>query len=176
MRIQSMGTCLSAVLCLAAAPLPSCRGKPAGPIEIAAFPLDGLDGVIDRSEAAFDPAVSSDGKGSLKIESGAPVTVRLFEVRAQKLDRSQLTYQARLRTEKVGGKAYLEMLCHFPGGSEFFSRGLKDPLSADTGWVTQQIPFFLKKGENPDFVRLNVVLEGSGTVWIDDIHLYKTPL
>lgn len=38
------------------------------------------------------------------------------------------------------------------------------------------MPFFLQKGENPDNVKLNLVIEGKGTVWIDDIHLYKGPL
>jgi hypothetical protein len=43
-------------------------------------------------------------------------------------------------------------------------------------WVTQETPFFLKPGENPDNVKLNLVIEGKGTVWIDDISLVKGPL
>jgi len=35
---------------------------------------------------------------------------------------------------------------------------------------------FFKKGENPDNVTLNLVINGKGTVWIDDIHLIKAPL
>jgi hypothetical protein len=42
--------------------------------------------------------------------------------------------------------------------------------------VTLQIPFFLKKGEKPDYVKLNIVINGTGTVWIDDVRLLKAPL
>ena len=33
--------------------------------------------------------------------------------------------------------------------------------------------FFLKEGENPDNIKLNLVINGKGTVWIDDIRLVK---
>ena len=45
-----------------------------------------------------------------------------------------------------------------------------------TDWSTQQTPFALKQGENPTHYKLNLVIEGKGTVWIDDISLLKTPL
>jgi hypothetical protein len=68
------------------------------------------------------------------------------------------------------------MLCHFPGKGDFFSRGLMTPLSGSTDWTTQETPFFLKGGENPDNIKLNVVIDGKGTVWIDDIQLLKGTL
>jgi hypothetical protein len=39
--------------------------------------------------------------------------------------------------------------------------------------VTQETPFFLKKGENPNNVKLNLVIDGKGMVWIDDIRLFR---
>ena len=90
------------------------------------------------------------------------------------LEDARLIYQAKLRTEEVSGKVYLEMWCHFAGQGESFSRALQAPLSGSNAWTTQETPFFLKKGENPDNVKLNLVIDGSGTVWIDDIHLMKT--
>jgi hypothetical protein len=33
-----------------------------------------------------------------------------------------------------------------------------------------------EKGKNPDKVTLNLVINGKGTVWIDDVTLSKTPL
>lgn len=47
------------------------------------------------------------------------------------------------------------------------------PLSGTTDWTTQETEFFLKAGENPDNVKLNLVINGSGTVWIDEIRLLK---
>ena len=33
-----------------------------------------------------------------------------------------------------------------------------------------------KEGENPDNVKLNLVINGKGTAWIDDIRVLKGPL
>jgi len=140
------------------------------------FPMDSLEGVITGTGVSLDSAVSSDGSGSLRVEATAPVTVRLFELEDIDVESAQLVYQARLRTENVQGRAYLEMWCAFAGAGEFFSRGLQSPLSGTNDWVTEETPFFLKKGENPDRVKLNLVIEGTGTVWIDDIRLLTRPL
>ncbi|MCH7556135.1 MAG: hypothetical protein IIB56_01620 [Planctomycetes bacterium] len=51
-----------------------------------------------------------------------------------------------------------------------------NPLTGTTDWTTEKIPFLLKKGQNPDNVKLNLVIDGKGTVWIDDIRLLKGPL
>jgi hypothetical protein len=34
----------------------------------------------------------------------------------------------------------------------------------------------LQKGQNPDKVTLNLIINGKGTVWIDNIVLSKEPL
>ena len=33
-----------------------------------------------------------------------------------------------------------------------------------------------KKGQNPDLVTVNLVINGKGTVWIDEVVLSKAPL
>jgi hypothetical protein len=76
----------------------------------------------------------------------------------------------------VEGRVFLEMWCHFLGKGEFFSRGLQSPLTGTTNWITEETSFLLRKGENPDTVRLNLVIDGKGTAWIDDIRLLKSPL
>lgn len=145
-------------------------------VELKKFPVDSLDGVITRSGVQLDKQISSDGKGSLKIIAGQPLTVRIFEVSGIDVDEARLIYRAKVRTEGVEGLVYLEMWCHFPGKGDFFSRGLQTPLSGTTNWTTEEIPFFLKKGEKPDFVKLNLVVNGKGAAWIDDIRLLKAPL
>jgi hypothetical protein len=125
---------------------------------------------------SFDAAQSVDGKGSLRIDASAPTTVRLYELGDVDVEDARLIYQASLRTENAQGRVYLEMWCHFPGRGEFFSRGLMSALSGTTGWTTQETIFFLQPGENPDNVKLNLVLEGPGAAWIDDIKLVRGPL
>jgi len=143
------------------------------------FPVDNLNEIITQSGVGIVKNVSSDGNGSLRIVAKEPTIVRLFEVDDIDVDDARLIcliYQARVRTKDVEGQVYLEMWCHFPGKGEFFSRGLDSPLTGTTNWVTLQIPFFLKKGEKPDYVKLNIVINGTGTVWIDDVRLLKAPL
>ena len=68
------------------------------------------------------------------------------------------------------------MWCCFPGKGEFFSKGLLQPLAGTVDWVTLEAPFLLKESEKPDNIKLNLVIDGRGTVWIDDIRLIKRPL
>jgi hypothetical protein len=144
--------------------------------ELKKFPLDAMDGILTQSGVQIDKEISSDGKGSLKITAAEPTVVRLFEVGDIDVEDARLIYQAKVRTEGLKGQAYLEMWCTFPGKGEFFSRGLETPLSGTTEWTSGETPFFLRKGENPDNVKLNLVINGSGTVWVDDIRLIKGPL
>ena len=75
----------------------------------------------------------------------------------------------------MGGKAYLEMWCDIPGKGEFFSRSIERPVT-ETNWTTVQTPFRLEAGQMPANVKLNLAIEGVGTVWIDDIKLLSSPL
>jgi len=145
-------------------------------VELKRFPLDDMEGLITRSGVQIDKEITSDGNGSLKIFALKPTRIRLFEVGDINVENARLIYQAKVRTENVEGQVYLEMWCHFPGMGEYFSRGLDTPLTGTTDWTTEETPFFLKKGENPDNVKLNLVVDGKGTVWIDDIVLLKGPL
>jgi hypothetical protein len=143
---------------------------------LADFPIKSLDGVLTLSGVDLDKQISSDGNGSLRIVTPGPTTVRLFEIRKPDVDDARLIYRAMLRTRSVSGDVYLEMWCRFPGKGEFFSKGLDSPLRGTTDWTSQEIYFMLKKGQKPDLVRLDVVIGGSGTVWIDDLALLEAPL
>ena len=145
-------------------------------VELKSFPVDNMEGIITQSGVQIDKAVSSDGKGSLRVAVSEPTVVRLYEVKDLTVENARLIYQAKVRTEGVRGQVYLEMWCHFPGKGEFFSRGLQNTLTGTNQWVTMETPFFLKKGESPDYVRLNLVIDGKGTAWIDDIRLLKGQL
>jgi hypothetical protein len=144
--------------------------------ELKRFPIESLEGVIVQSGLQFDKDISSDGNGSLRITASEPAVTRLFELGDIDVEDARLIYQAKVRTEGVEGQVYLEMWCRFPGKGEFFSRGLQAPLTGTTDWTSEETPFFLKKGENPDNVKLNLVINGKGTAWIDDIRLLKSPL
>lgn len=140
------------------------------------FPLDDLNGVITQTGVELDTEVSSDGRGSLKITPQEPSTVHLFEVRDIDIEDARLLYQARVMTRDVKGQVYLEMWVRIPGKGEFFTRNVHTPATGSVDWMTMEAPFFLKKGQNPDLLKLNLVVNGTGTAWIDDIKLVKAPL
>ncbi|MBD3235883.1 MAG: hypothetical protein GF330_04195 [Candidatus Eisenbacteria bacterium] len=160
-----------ASLCCAALLCAGCSSGPPEVTELKHYPLDSLEGVIRSSDVELDGEISADGGGSLRITASEPLVVNLFETGDLDVENGRLDYQARLRTEDLEGQTYLEMWCHFPGIGEAFSRGMQSALSGSNDWTSQEIPFFLKEGENPDNVKLNLVVTGTGTVWIDDIRL-----
>jgi hypothetical protein len=87
-----------------------------------------------------------------------------------------VTYRAKLKTENLTEQAYLEMWCRFPGKGEFFSRGLDHAVTGSNDWASCETPFFLKKGEKPDLIKLNLVVKSAGKLWIKDVELLKSPL
>jgi hypothetical protein len=140
---------------------------------IFANPLDSLDSVITKSRLFLDREISHDGRGSIRVESTEPTTVRIAEVSPGKLENAVLIYRAHLRTESLSGQVYLEMWCSIRGKGEFFSRALHAPLSGTTDWVSQETLFFLDPGQQARTVKLNLVVSGQGRVWIDDVVLAK---
>ena len=143
--------------------------------ELKAFALDDLQGLITQSGVSIDKQISSDGNGSLRIEATEPITISLFDTGDIDIENARLIYQAQIRTQDVDHDACLEMWCHFPGKGDFFSRD-PTPVWGTTAWTRQETIFFLKDGENPDNVRLNLTINGKGIVWIDEIRLLKGTL
>jgi hypothetical protein len=158
---------------LIATALAGCSRDAGDVVELRHYPIDNLEGVIMAGCVEFDDSMPGDGGGSIRVATTEPTTFRLYETGDIDVEDARLIYQARLRTRGVEGRVYLEMYCHFPGAGDAFSRGLETPLTGNTDWVTEEIPFFLRKGENPDNIKLNLVIDGSGTAWIDDIRLLK---
>ncbi len=141
-------------------------------------PLPG-DARLLRAPTPVDKPISSEltltKDNAWSVSCATTQTFRLYEVANPGVERCTVSYKARLKSEGLAGRAYLEMWCHFPGLGEAFSRGLDNPISGSTDWATCQTPFFLKAGEAPDLIRLNLVVEGPGTVFIKDIELSASP-
>ncbi|HOD65358.1 MAG TPA: hypothetical protein PKW75_08465 [candidate division Zixibacteria bacterium] len=143
---------------------------------IAEFPVDNLDGIIAQSNVTLDREITADGGGALRIEAPAAATIPLLELVDPDVEKATLTFEAKIRTQNLTGMVYLEMLCHFPERGEFFARGLDNPVTGDVDWSSQSTQFFLKAGENPDLVKLNIGVAGSGTIWVDAIKVTRGPL
>jgi len=140
------------------------------------YPLDKIDGVISRDDVEIDDEISSDGKGSLKITADDERVVEIYETGDIDIEEATLIYRAKIKTEDLEGQAYLQMLAVFTGKGEFFSKGLPHAKTGTNDWSTVQTSFFLQKDQNPDNIKLQVVITGEGTVWIDNIEILRAPL
>lgn len=153
-----------------------CAKTPEKPTVLKAYPIENSDGLIAQSGVEFDSEISFDGNGSFKIAASESTTVLLYETGEIDIENARLIYRAKVRAEDVIGQVYLEMCCVFKGKGEFFSRGLQSLVTNGSDWKDTETLFYLKQGENPDNVKLNIVINGSGTIWIDDIVLLQAPL
>jgi len=135
--------------CLIIVFVATCSTKSVETADIKHYPIDSLEGIITKSGIQIDKKITSDGNASLRITTSKPTTVRLYETGDIDIENARLIYQAKLRTEGVEGQVYIEMWCHFPGKSEFFSRALQSPLSGSNEWTSQETPFFSKRVKIP---------------------------
>jgi hypothetical protein len=123
-----------------------------------------------------DSTVKAEGKASTRIATKWPTTVCLAEVSGPDIENAMLVYKAKVKSDLQGqGTAFLEMWAHV-GGGQYFSRGMNDTVQGKSDWKVIQTPFMFQKGQKPTKVTLNIVINGPGTVWVDDIVLSKEPL
>ncbi len=139
------------------------------------IPLDGSEKLETDTVLYFDKDVTADGNGSVKLVATEGISATVVKVPLKDIDNSVLKYSAKLKSKELAEPAYLEMWLHFPGKGEFFSKGLRNPVSGTGGWEEREILFVLQSGQKPDYVKLNVVMSSPGTIWIDDIKLSSEP-
>lgn len=131
---------------------------------------------FDGSESTITQEAVVSGEGGWIVDVDEPQTFRLFEVEIADIDNCMLTYRAKLKSEDVRGRSFLEMWCRIPDRGEFFSKGFQNPLTGTNDWASYEVPFHLKRGQQPDLIKLNLVVEDRGKVWIKDMELSYTPL
>ena len=121
-----------------------------------------------------DQNVKFEGRGSIRILTKWPTTICLGQVSELNLENAKLVYVAKVKSENLDGAAFLEMWCHI-GGGQYFSRGLNSTITGTKHWQTLRTLFYLQKGQTAHKATLNLVINGRGSVWIDDIRLLVEP-
>jgi hypothetical protein len=119
-----------------------------------------------------DSRIKVEGAGSVKITTLHPTTVCLGEVTGLDLANTTLIYRAHARSQ-LEGSAFLEMWVQV-GSGRYFSRGLNSTIEGHSDWQVIQTPFVFQKGQSPGRITLNLIINGTGTIWIDDVVLSKT--
>jgi hypothetical protein len=168
--------------------LAACGGDPASdpgradasaaagdPVELAHFPIGG-GAVPEGADAAFDPGISRDGGGSLRVESEAGGRLRLYRLGDLGPLSGRLLMTGFLKSRDLKGAAFFEMRCRPAVGNEAFVRGVSGRVEGSSDWKPTQMGFSRPDlCSNPVSVELNVVVDGSGTIWIDDLRLWSAP-
>ncbi|WPL12253.1 hypothetical protein Thiosp_02015 [Thiorhodovibrio litoralis] len=49
-------------------------------------------------------------------------------------------------------------------------------MKGTNDWASYEVPFYLKSGQTPDLVKLNLTVEGSGKIWLKNVELSYTPI
>ena len=172
MRVNNMPKQIIYIFLISICLLLSCQVQTES-TELKFFPIKDLNGIVAQSGIVLDDSVSADSNSSIKIDASKPVVINLFNVIDVRVEDTQLIYKAKVKSENLKGQAYLEMWCVFKDKGEYFSRGFDSIITGTTDWKDLKTVFNLRKNEMPDVIKLNVVVDGIGTLWIDDIHLTK---
>jgi len=70
------------------------------------------------------------------------------------------------------GTVILETLVKVRDGY-FFSRAMDMPISGETDWHKVSTSFFFQENERPEEILVNLVIEGAGSIWVDDVVLNR---
>ena len=147
-----------------------------------AFPVSSLEEIITKSGVEIDREITTDNNGSILINANNPITVELFEPNGKDFKNKRLTYKAQMRsenliaTDEMRGISYIELIAQFPDGEELISRGPRVPISGTTDWRPAETVLYIDKGHTPETVKLNLIVEGKGKVWLDAVKLEVVPL
>jgi hypothetical protein len=179
-------TVLVALICAVALmfALGSCGKKKAGAPqppkgdEIASFRLNTMNGILATANASIDESQSADStsKGALKIEAPSSMTVKLVQTGPLNVNDVTLIYRATFRSKELSGRAYLLMTVRWADSLETFARGFEQAIIGSVPWVTEDITYNVERKKKVDNVTLGMVIEGTGTVWVNDVKLLKTTL
>jgi hypothetical protein len=152
-------------------------GAVRAPIEIAHYPLN-ADAVPSGADAVFDRDVSQDGGGSLRVVTGEDGgRLRLYRIDDVGPVDGALLYTGFLKSQDLQGMAYFELWCHPADGNPAFVRGVARRVEKSSDWKPQELSFSQPETcTDPVSVELNVVIQGAGTVWIDNLRLWDVPV
>ncbi|MDN5278031.1 MAG: hypothetical protein PWR01_1996 [Clostridiales bacterium] len=134
---------------------------------------DGVDCV--SPVVVLDSATKVEGENSLKIVAVAPCRVTVGRFSGTDFDNFTLKTTAKIKAELETGVVVLETLVKSKGGF-YFSRAMDQQIGPKTQWQKVFTRFFFKEKERPDEIFVNLIIEGNGTVWVDDINIEKEKL
>jgi hypothetical protein len=147
------------------------------PVLVAAHSCDELAGLVDQDEElTIDRQDKFEGEGALYVKASEKRAVRLLELENPELEDVLITCTAQAKCIGIWGRAYLELFCSVPGEGDFTARDWDHAVHATQDWTPVRVEYRLEDGQRPDRLRLSLVINSAGSVWLDDIRITATPL
>lgn len=146
--------------------------------EIVELPINSAQDIVSSGSVRIDP----ESENALLVNSDGKKEIELFDIEGTGLGDKKLTYSAVMRTKDLmstddtRGIAYLELTVLFPDGEELVARGPRVPLSGTTEWRSAETVLYVDKGGDPQNVSLDLIVDGAGKVWLQDLRLSTRPL
>jgi hypothetical protein len=141
--------------------------RPAGPFE----------SVHRFSSADIIPSSICSLEGDvLRASALGRTAIPIFQLKNVGFRNCALLLRARVRSEKLTAKAYLEMDCVIAGKGTFFSKALQDAVIGTQDWRWHQTPFFLRGNEECQELYVKMVFEGGGQILMKEIELFRAPI
>lgn len=127
-----------------------------------------------KTRITKDEKTTQDGNGSIKVEAACNAVVTVVDNRNLSVTQGNTLWcTLRVKCAGVKQKAYLEMWCEVADGKRAFSKGLDQPLQGDTDWKEIRLPMLVNDDLTVKRALVNVVIEGAGTVWVDEVSISK---
>lgn len=110
------------------------------------------------------------------VEATGPGTFLVLEVENPRPGSHLYRLAGRIRYEKVEPPGYVEMWSRFADGKAYFSRTLAEsgPMGKIAGTGKEReivLPFHSRPGQLPTRLTVNIVLPGTGKVWLSGLTL-----
>jgi hypothetical protein len=118
----------------------------------------------------IDDQFKFEGKSSICVNAGSPCRVTVAEFDGIEKKNFILHSAAMVKTDLAPGAFVFEIVVKFNGGY-YYSRAIDQRIVGKKDWQKVTTDFFFKQGQSPEKVYVNLIIEGSGKVWIDDIKL-----
>ncbi|MEZ0276387.1 MAG: serine/threonine-protein kinase, partial [Roseimicrobium sp.] len=124
------------------------------------------------TKISTDSGITKDGHGSLKIEAPQGATLTIAEQDGLETPPGGTIWcRAHLRCEGISGRAFLMVHLETASGALLYSKGEPQSVSGTEDWREVLIPIRLDAQSSIKKVRVNLIVQGPGTVWVDDIQI-----
>ena len=112
----------------------------------------------------------------LRASASGRTEIPLYRLSNVRFRNCWLLLRARVRSENVAVKAYLEMDCAIAGKGTFFSKALQDAVVGTQDWRWHQMPFYLRGKEECHDLYVKMVFEGGGQIFMKEVELFRAPI